>query len=173
MDGTLVDTNLANFLSYKKAIISLPRLTHSLENYSGERFDRKKLKSAVPDLNKNEYERIIQKKEEFYKDFLSETKLNKPVVDILLKYSNINKTVLVTNCRKDRALETLNYHGLIDKFSKLFFREFHLGNKFFNKFENAILKLNIPPELVIAFDNEEKEIVKALQAGIQIINPGV
>lgn len=173
MDGTLIDTNLANFLSYKKAILSLQIVTHSFKNYSEERLDRINLKSIVPSLSEIEYQRIIQRKEEYYKEFLPETKVNKSIVDALLKFSKTNMTVLVTNCRQERALETLNYHGLIDKFSKLFFKEIHLSDQFFNKFKNAISKLNIPPKLIIAFEDEKNEIAKARQAGIQIINPRV
>jgi len=171
MDGTLVDTNLANFLSYKKAILTVTKSDFNLTYNPENRFNRNNLKNTVPNLSENEYERIIQEKEEYYKDFLPETKLNKPMTDILFKYSKTNKTVLVTNCRQDRASETLNYHGLTDKFSKLFFRQFSVKGEVINKFQNAFLELGVSPKLVIAFENEEIEIADAKQAGIQIVNP--
>ncbi len=62
MDGTLVDTNLANFLSYKKAIISVTKSNHYLTYDPVERFNRSSLKNAVPNLSDNEYNRIIKKK---------------------------------------------------------------------------------------------------------------
>ncbi|MFO1353332.1 MAG: hypothetical protein U1E88_01460 [Acinetobacter sp.] len=40
-----------------------------------------------------------------------------------------------------------------------------------NKFQNAIEKLGICPNRVIAFENEESEVLLALKAGIEIINP--
>ena len=40
-----------------------------------------------------------------------------------------------------------------------------------NKFQNALVNLSVPPNLVIAFENEGKEIEDALNAGISIINP--
>jgi beta-phosphoglucomutase len=121
MDGTLVDTDFANFLSYKKAIQSFIPTENGIEFNENERFNRASLKIIVPNLTEEEYEKIIQKKEVNYKEHLSETKLNKSVVDILLKYYKTNKTVLVTNCREDRAMMTLNYHKLTDKFSNIFF----------------------------------------------------
>ena len=171
LDGTLVDTNLANFLSYKKAIQFVTKSDHNLIYNPDRRFNRSNLKSAVPNLNETEYERIIQKKEECYDDFLNETTLNTKIADILSKYSKTNKTVLVTNCRKERALATLNHFGLTDKFSNIFFRQFTDNNIKINKFRNAISQLGIPPNLVIAFENEECEIADAQKAGVLIINP--
>jgi phosphoglycolate phosphatase-like HAD superfamily hydrolase len=173
MDGTLVDTNLANFLSYKKAIISVTKSNHYLTYDPVERFNRSSLKNAVPNLSDNEYNRIIQEKEKYYNDFLHETKLIVETADILTKYSKTNKTVLVTNCRKDRAIMTLKYHGLDDKFSYIFCKETDDNENNINKFQNAILKLGVPPNLIIAFENEESEIKNAFEAGIKIINPKV
>ena len=171
MDGTLVDTNLANFLSYKKAILSVTKLNHDLTYNSDKRFNRSSLKNAIPNLTENEYEKIIQEKEEYYNDFLHETKLNVETADILFKYFTTNKTVLVTNCRKDRAITTLKYFRIDDKFSEIFYREFDDNGKKINKFQNAILKLSVQPRFIIAFENEESEIADAQKAGITIINP--
>lgn len=166
MDGTLVDTNFANFLSYKKAILSVTKSDCNLTYNPDNRFYRNNLKKAVPNLSESEYERIIQEKEEYYKDFLPETKLNKALADILFKYSKTNRTILVTNCRQDRAWETLEYHGLTDKFSNLFFRQFSSNNEKINKFQNAIQSLGLSPDTVIAFENEKTEIEDAIEAGI-------
>lgn len=171
MDGTLVDTNLANFLSYKKAIQFVTNLDHDLTHNSENRFNRSTLKNTIPNLSETEYERIIRKKEECYEDFLHKMKLNSKIVDIFSKYSKTNKTVLVTNCRKERALATLNYFGLTDKFSHIFYRQLTSNNKKINKFQNAISELGIQPNMIIAFENEESEIADAQQAGISIINP--
>jgi beta-phosphoglucomutase-like phosphatase (HAD superfamily) len=171
MDGTLVNTNVANFLAYKKAILAITKSEHDLTYNPNIRFNRSILKNAVPNLTVREYERIIQQKEEYYNDFLHETKLIKETADILFKYSKTNKTVLVTNCRKDRAITTLKHFGLEDTFSNIFCREFGENEQKINKFQHAILKLSIPPSLVIAFENEETEIANAKQAGIKIINP--
>jgi beta-phosphoglucomutase len=171
MDGTLVDTNFANFLSYQKAILSVAKLSYNLIYNPSNRFTRNNLKRAVPDLRESEYERIIQEKEECYNEFLPETKLNERITDILFKYSKTNTTVLVTNSRQDRASNTLKYHGLISEFSNLFFRKFTGKNEVVNKFQNAISELEVSPQLIIAFENEKIEIADARLAGIKIINP--
>lgn len=173
MDGTLVDTNLSNFLSYKKAIQSVTKTDCTLAYNSDKRFNRSNLQIAVPNLSEADYNKIIKEKEEYYKDFLPETKLNTKIVDFLSKYSKTNKTVLVTNCREERAITTLNYFGLVEKFSNIFYREFTDNHEKINKFQNAILKLGVMPNLVVAFENEEVEIADARQAGIEIINPEI
>lgn len=166
LDGTLVDTNYANFLSYKKAIQSVTKTEHHLTFNPAKRFNRIILKNFVPNLSETQYERIIQEKEKCYKDFLHATKLIKPVADILLKYSKTNRTILVTNCRLIRAKETLEFHDLTNQFDKFFFRKFSLNGTQINKFENAISELGVSTELVIAFENEQTEIVDAIKAGI-------
>lgn len=171
MDGTLIDTDFANFLSYKKAINSVTKSDNNLTYNPDKRFNRSNLKNAVPNLTESEYEKIIQEKEEYYNDFIHETKLKTEIADILIKYSKTNKTILVTNCRKDRAMKTLKHFKLEDKFSDIFCREFNANDKKVNKFQNAISKLGIPPNFVIAFENEETEIADAQKAGISIINP--
>ena len=169
MDGTLIDTNLANFLSYKKAINSVTKSDNDLTFNPDKRFNRSNLKIAIPNLTETEYERIIQEKEEYYDDFLHETKIIAEVVNILFKYSKSHKTVLVTNCRKDRAMTTLKYFGLVRHFSSILCREFGDKDQKINKFQNAISKLGVPPSLVIAFENEEIEIEDAKNSGIQKI----
>jgi beta-phosphoglucomutase len=171
LDGTLVDTDFANFLSYKKAICSVTNSDHDLTYNPDNRFNRSILKNAVPNLTETEYDRIIREKEEYYNDFLHETILKTANVDILIKYSKTNKTVLVSNCRKDRAMTTLKHFGLADKFSNIFYREFSDNDLKINKFQNAISKLGLHPNFVIAFENEESEIADAQKAGISIINP--
>lgn len=170
MDGTLIDTDFANYLSYKKAIQSVTNNKIDVPYNPIERFDRSLLKKLLPNLTETEYEKIIKRKEEYYQGHLSYTKLNKLVVDILVQYSKTNKTILVTNCREDRALMTLNYHGLTDKFDNFFFRKFSNNNQKINKFQNTISALGISAKSVVAFENEETEIADAKQAGIEIIN---
>lgn len=166
MDGTLVDTNLANFLSYEKAISSVTKSDHNLIYNPDQRFNRSNLKNAVPNLSEHEYDKIIKEKESYYDEFLPETKLNEMVAEILFKYSKSHKTILVTNCRQERARKTLNHFGLADKFSNIFYRQFADNEEKINKFKNAISQLGVLPNLVIVFENENSEISDAKIAGI-------
>lgn len=171
LDGTLVDTDYANFLAYRKAVDCVTKSVHDIVYDADRRFNRTVLKNALPNLTETEYQLIISQKEKYYADYLPETKLITETAKILYNYATSNTIVLVTNCREDRALETLNYHNLTDKFTYLFFRQLGEDGLKINKFQNAITSLGIPPELIIAFENEATEIADAQQAGIKIINP--
>ena len=170
LDGTLVDTNFANFLSYKKAIQTVINSETDIPYNPNERFNRASIKRVISNLTETEYEKIVQQKEENYIENLSQTKLNILVSDILIQYSKTNKTILVTNCREDRALMTLNHHNLTDKFSNLFFRQVSDNEKRINKYKNAISSLNLPTQTIIVFENEKQEIEDAILAGISINN---
>jgi beta-phosphoglucomutase len=171
MDGTLVDTNLSNFSAYKKAVDSVLQKDTNLLYNPEIRFNRSMLKANFPHLIEKELEKVIQLKEVLYDEFLNVTTLINENVEVLLKYSKSNQTYLVTNCRKDRALKTLNHFGLIDKFTNVFYRKFDDNNKKVNKFENALSILGVPRNIVIAFENEEIEIADAKIAGVTMINP--
>lgn len=173
MDGTLVDTNFANFLSYQKAIADVTKTDYNLTYDADKRFTRSNLKIAVPNLTESQYEIIVREKEKCYKDFMHEVKPKTDMIDILEKYSRTNNTVLVTNCREGRALTTLSYFGLTNKFKSAFFRQFAENDKKTNKFKNAIVHLELQPNLIIAFENEDSEIADAKEAGIEIINPKI
>ena len=176
LDGTLINTDFANFLSYKAALLTVmgkEKFLFHLSYNPMKRFNRSLLSSLFPSLTQSDCEKIIIEKEKFYKDYLSETTTIKDNVEILLKYSSTHKTVLVSNCRKDRALATLSYYGLADKFTDLFYRDATLYTKKINKYQNAINILGVSPKDVITFENEESEIADAIHAGIKIINPKI
>lgn len=172
MDGTLVDTNYANFLSYKKAIKTVMDLDCKLLFNPTTRINKYSLKEIIPKLTDSEYESIIKEKRYNYNYYLHETKLLKEIADILFIYSKTNKTFLVTNSCKERALMTLSYLGVLNQFNGVFCREYGSGRSE-NKFQNAIDKLGVSPDFIIVFEDEEVEIFNAIQAGIKNINPRV
>ena len=98
MDGTLIDTTFANFLSYKKAILSVTKKEHNLTYDPLNRFNRSSLRNSIPNLEDTEYEKIIQEKEHAYIDYLHETKLNIETAKILARYSKTNSDLKVNFC---------------------------------------------------------------------------
>ena len=166
LDGTLVDTNFANYLTYKIAIEKVTNTKINITYSPKERLNRIELKKIFPNLTKKEFEKIIEIKNKLYTNYLSKTKLNSLIVDILKKYSKTNTTILVTNCRKDRALLTLKYHGIIGLFTHLLYQSNTIGLKKINKYKKALLCFKLSPKSVLVFENEELEKRDALLAGI-------
>lgn len=171
MDGTLVDTDYANFLAYQQAISEIVESDLNIEYDSNFRLNRSSLKIFVPFLSETEYCGIIEKKEELYNNYLHEIQVCKEKVSVIFEYAKYNKIVLVTNSSSNRAMTILNYFGLTEYFDEIFCQESMNENNKINKFQNAIEKLDITPNIVVAFENEESEILFALKAGIEIINP--
>ncbi len=170
MDGTLVDTDYANYLSFKMAIQSVINPIQFLPFNPNERFNRTILKREFPNLKDNEYQEIIRIKERFYSENIGQTKLLPYANEILDSFFELNTTVLVTNCREERAIMTLNQHGLTDKFKHKIFRESIDKDRHINKFENALKILELKPQMIIAFENEQFEIDEAVKAGMPIEN---
>lgn len=170
MDGTLVDTDYANYLSFKMAIQSVINPIQFLPFNPNERFNRTILQREFPNLKDNEYQEIIRLKERFYSENIGQTKLLPYANEILESFFELNTTVLVTNCREDRAIMTLNQHGLTDKFKHKIFRKSIDKDRHINKFENALKTLELEPQMIIAFENEQFEIDEAVKAGIPIEN---
>lgn len=170
MDGTLVDTDYANYLSFKMAIQSVINPIQFLPFNPNERFNRTILQREFPNLKDNQYQEIIRLKERFYSENIGQTKLLPYANEILDSFFELNTTVLVTNCREDRAIMTLNQHGLTDKFKHKIFRKSIDKDRHINKFENALKTLELEPQMIIAFENEQFEIDEAVKAGIPIEN---
>ena len=171
MDGTLVDTDYANFLAYQQAISEIVESDLNIEYDPNFRLNRSSLKNVLPFLSETEYRGIIEKKEELYNNYLHEIQVCKEKVSVIFEYAKYNKIVLVTNSSSNRAMTILNYFGLTEYFDEIFCQESMNENNKINKFQNAIEKLDITPNIVVAFENEESEILFALKAGIEIINP--
>jgi beta-phosphoglucomutase len=170
LDGTLIDTDYANYLSFKMAIQSVINPKQLLQFNPDERFNRTILQREFPNLTNTEYQEIIRLKERFYFENIQLTTLLPYANEILNRFFELNTTVLVTNCREDRAIMTLNHHGLIDKFKYKIFRKAIYKDQHINKFENALNILDLEPQMIIIFENEQFEIDEAVRVGIPINN---
>ena len=176
LDGTLVDTDYANWLSYKEAANILGYNLRELadtkmyyQNTEGDiynplyRFDKNSLNNELPvDIRS----KLLEQKCIREKEKLMYTKKIEENVSILKRYSKTNKIVLVSNCKRERGEEVIKHHKL--EFYRTFFHEDKTLSE--NKYENAIEQLGISPKDIIAFEDSEEEIQKAKDSGIQYIN---
>lgn len=181
LDGTLIDTDYANWISYKMATKNALNLNQEgfeeLLKHTGLDFIKFDPANAIRiTRNSFDYEvltyeagdEIISKKQEFYSRCIHLTKKMEENVALLKRFSQTNKIILVSNAKKSRGLETLKYHQLDSYFHKMFFKEDNTSSN--NKYENAIKTLGLNPQNIIAFEDNEKEIQKAREAGIEHIN---
>ncbi|NCD42395.1 MAG: HAD family phosphatase [Bacteroidia bacterium] len=165
LDGTLINTDDVNYLAYKEAIQKVKNLDLALLHKNDERFTREELYLIIEDLTSQEYENIIEIKNDVYKKYLKKSKVNMFVVKIIEKFSQSNKIVLATNSHRNRAQIILRYHSLTNLFDHIFCKEDYKNQKN-NKFKHVLNNLNIDPNLAIVFENDNKEIKKAILSGI-------
>lgn len=162
LDGTLINTNYANFLSYKRAIEQVNKVHLSMIFEPTKRVTRTEVRTLAPNLSGEDYEKVIEIKERLYCLYLSATNINKNVVNMLDKSSN-KKIYLVTKSGQERAILLLKYHNIIDKFTHIYCRE-NIMNA--NKFKYVLSALCMPPEFVMVFEDDESEVNAAILAGI-------
>lgn len=167
LDGTIIDTDEANFLAYQEAIKKVKSFT--LLNKDTERFTQEKLKSSIPYLKTQEYNKIIDIKNDVYENYLHETKAITFALEIIKKYFQTHRMILATNSHELRANLVLDYHGLLTMFEYKFYKE-NYKNKKISKYSYVLKSLNLRPKEVIIFENDELEKSKAIILGIPINN---
>ncbi|AHJ13270.1 HAD hydrolase-like protein [Sulfurospirillum multivorans] len=169
LDGTLIDTDEANFLAYKEAIQQVKNLNLPSLYQSTERFTREQLESIIPDLKLHESEEIIDIKNNVYNKYLQKTKIIISTLEIINKYSKTHQIILATNSHKQKANLLLEYHNLSTIFKHKFFKEDY-NNQEISKFKYAMDYLKISPNLAVIFENDKLEIEQAQLAGIPAKN---
>lgn len=168
LDGTLINTDEVNFFAYKEAIQKVKKLDLEMLYKNNERFTREKLCSIIKHLSNEEYNNIIDIKNNAYHKYLHKSEVNHYILKIITKFSQTNKIVLATNSHKNRANIALQYHGLENTFNYKFYKENYKNDG--NKFLHVLEYLNTDPSLAIIFENDSNEIKKAILSGVPDTN---
>ena len=160
MDGTLVNSDIANFNAYSEALSPTINLA---QRYIAGRITRASLSELG--VSRTMQCSIVSKKREVYSKYLKDTIKMPLACKILEIVSKTNMTILATQSEKQRAIDTLQYHGLHDKFTHSVFRE-DLQEEQQNKYAHVVQKYNLNPQDIFVFEDNEIEIANALTAGI-------
>ena len=163
LDGTVVNTDMVNYLAYKEAIQQIIGLDLLITHSKDERFTREKLISTIDNLTDLQYENIIEMKNGIYQKYLPMSKVNACVIGVIEKYSNNNKIILATSSRKNRAEMVLQHHGLTNNFDYIFFKEDYNQK---SKFLHVVNYFGVSVSLIFVFENDNNEIRKAILSGI-------
>lgn len=162
LDGTLIDTDYANFLSYEAAISNILLASHPIIFDTKNRTTRKTIIKQFPNLSSEELNKIIEKKECLFPQYLTKTILNHNLVRILDRAGD-KVNVLATNSRKNRADILLKHHGLIRKFKHIICGESIAKN---NKYINLINLMPSKANVMAVFEDDSRDINQAISAGI-------
>lgn len=163
LDGTLVNTDMVNYLAYKEAIQQILGVDLAIAHNKNERFTREKLFLVVDNLTDLQYKKIIKMKNAMYHKYLSQSNVNASVVNIIERFINTNKIILATSGRKNRAVMVLQHHGLTNIFDYMFFKEDYNQK---SKFLHVINYFGVSSNLIFVFENDNDEIRKAIVSGV-------
>lgn len=169
LDGTLVDTDNANFLAYKEAILNIKELDLAQFDSNTVRFTREKLRKIIPNTTELEFKEIIDIKDKVFHKYLNETKINIEYLEFIKQYSKTNKIILATNSSKARAELILRFYDLVNIFDFIFYKEDYNDYKV-GKYEYVLNSLKLDPKSVMIFDNEQLELTNAHIAGVPAKN---
>jgi len=165
MDGTLVDTDDANFLAYRRAVQEATHGRCVLEP-TGARFNRERLKEQLPSLTSEELHVITTLKAGYFGDFLENTRLNTRLAELVVKHRPQCEIILVSGCREERVAQVLKHHNVYEQFARFICREALLDRNPSRKYETAIELTGVNPTIVLVFENDELEAKHAEHAGI-------
>lgn len=161
LDGTLVDTDAANAAAYDVALRKmgcdgLGEIHGRVSSY---------IVSKVMRLGENEMNAVIRAKVDAYCRELWRTQLG-PASDVfrcvLMNRNAFDKVVLLTNSAERRAQETLRHWSLNGFFDEIVCNG-GCGNKYMNYFNN----FDSDPARCVVWENEEKQIMSAIVAGVR------
>ncbi len=161
LDGTLIETDLANFLSYEAAINHIIGHCPPVQLDSTKRITRKILKEMLPTAQRTLIEDIVEHKERIYGQFLHTTSVNQSLL-WLLELAQGKDVILATDCRRARAELVLSYHGLWEKFTRKYFCDNDNPN---SKYERIFADLDINSRQVVVFENDPLLVTAAIEAG--------
>ena len=139
LDGTLVETDVANFYAYQDAVKEVLDVDIPLQN---ERFTRADIYKIFPDIPRRQYLDIVELKEQKFSQHLKDTVPNQKYIDLLkFEYNKGSKTILLTNSHKCRAMEVLQYYNLTGYFHEMYFKENYKEDKY--TFVLPLLPINV------------------------------
>lgn len=160
LDNTLVETNIANNLSYMDAIKDVLHEHFCFD--PKRRFTRDKLLAFFPGVSQSQYDEIVKIKNKKFESHITETTLNNNLVKILKVLSSNNcETILLTQCHRDRAMSICLYYDIAKYFTELFFFEDKIRTKY-----DVLQTRGYNMESIVLFENENEGKDEAIRNGI-------
>lgn len=174
LDGTLVDTHESNFRAYQQAVsettgdeLGEELKGHIKKGETSESF----LRALLPQVSDKQVTAINKKKKELYPDHLGESMANEYLTSFLAQMSEHYETVLVTTAKKANAEAVLAAHGINDLFSfKIFGDDVKNMKPSPDAYLLALEKTGLTADEVIAFEDSQKGIDAAHEAGIRTVH---
>lgn len=164
LDGTLVNSDFANFMSYKAAVMHAIGYQVKMNFDPASRMTREVLSEVIPNISNEKMGKILEYKNRIYSQYLSETKLNIRLIDII-DQSKEKELILATNSRQSRAKILLEYHKLTGKFVHKIYRNAKYPG---GKYMQLASLFSMKGRSILIFENDEKSIQSAIACGASV-----
>jgi len=175
LDGTLCDTDEANYLAYKKALknIGFEFNRSDFDRVNGNRAD-KFMPILIPGISKKEIAKIREQKAIFYARLMHKTKPNKELIDFMNKMRPHHQIVLVTTAAEKNAYEVLKQNNLLHSFDKMIFGESTTKPKPApDVYLLALKEVGLEKDEVVVFEDSRVGVEAATKAGLQVIKVAI
>ncbi|MFV0557818.1 MAG: HAD family hydrolase [Enterococcus sp.] len=175
-DGTIVDTHNSNLLAYSRAIEEvLPTSQYNRELLYSEikhgKNYRTFLPAILPQISKEEIEKISLCKSYWYKQYADKSEVNESLLSFILEVKKNYQIpiVLVTTAKEVNAREIIKFHQLESIFDQLIFGDNIARLKPFpDIYLFALAKLEVKATEVKAYEDSISGIKAAESAGILV-----
>lgn len=162
LDGTLIETDAANFLAYKDAIAHCLGQGYKVKLPFTKRLTREALRACLIAVPETMIQSIVRHKEEVYSQFLHATTVNQPMLQ-MLELAQGKEVILTSICRRPRAELVLAHHGLNTKFTRKYFSE---SDNASHKYERIFCDRGVDSRQVVVFDDDPLTAATALAMGV-------
>ncbi|MCR4728596.1 MAG: HAD family hydrolase [Lachnospiraceae bacterium] len=169
LDGTLFNTDEVNYMAYKTALAEFSvdvERDHFLKVFRGRRY-----KEFIPEImgNSEHLEEIHEKKKAVYSSFLSKSRPNTHLFNMIDAMKNEYHIAIVTTASKKNVTEILDHFGVSDVFEFAVTQEDMVRSKPDPEgFLTAMEHFGIGPEDTVIFEDSPVGIEAALASGATV-----
>ena len=172
LDGTLVDTQKANLLSYKTALehFEIDFFDDVLSKYVGHVSWSKLLQLCAPELPRKKAHDVAIYKREIYPEFFDHIRVNKGLVDLIKALDKKIKKGLVTSASRKSALDILAATNLLEAFDVTITSDDCGQHKPHPEpYQRAADILNVLPQQCLVFEDTDTGVKAARIFGAQTL----
>lgn len=174
LDGTLFDTKDVNYTAYSKALKLCGFDVEIDYRYYCEFCNGQSYKNFLPaiinEITSEEMQRVHEKKQQLYPEFLYMARMNEHLVDMIDLFRSKYIIALATTASKKNATDILNVFDIADKFDLLITQEDVTKTKPDPEcFVNAIKSSGVEIKDTIIFEDSETGLQAAKLSGAHYV----
>ena len=172
LDGTLFDTSLVNYYSYKEALEKYNiKMSENYEEYM-QKWDGMSYKNFLPEIINNDselIEKVHNMKIKLYEKNLDKARVNNNLFSIIEKIRDDYYITVVTTASKRNTEQIIKYFNKQEMFDYIITKEDVVHVKPDSEgFEKMMQKFNIKSENTTIFEDSDVGVMAARKTGANV-----